>query len=66
MLLVALDYLGLSIAAKAAYVNITEIQTEVSWLPETGDFGIATVTIVTMSDDPDCLFGSVSGADCCV
>lgn len=59
MLLVALDYLGLSIAAKAAYVNITAVQTEASWQAETGDIGIVTVTLVTMSDEPDSLFGTV-------
>ena len=59
MLLVAIDYLGMSIAAKAAYVHILEVRSEVQWLPETGDVGIANITLITMSDDPDSLFGSV-------
>lgn len=66
MLLVAIDYLGMSIAAKAAYVNITEVKTDVLWLPEAGDVGIATLTVVTMSDDPDCLFGTVRPRCACV
>ena len=61
LLLVAIDYLGMSIAAKAAYVDITHVTYNAFWLPETGNIGVVNVTLKTMSDDADSLFGTVWG-----
>ena len=59
LLLVALDYLGLSSAMRVVCMGIARVQTGVHWLPDAGDMGIANISLVTMSEDPDSLAGNV-------
>ena len=59
LLLVMLDLLDLSSAARIVCINITDVHTEIMWLPAAGDVGTANISLVTMSEDPDGLFGEV-------
>lgn len=53
MLLVALDHMELSHAARIVCINITAVQTGSLWLPETGDIGSAAVSLLSISENFD-------------
>ena len=62
LLLVALDHLDLATAAQTVCINIAEVQTSRKWMPDVGDFGVANITLLIVSENPDGLFSEVQTA----
>ena len=59
LLAVGMDYLGFNMAADTAFITLERVSTGVAWHPEKGEVDIVNVTLLTMSDNYQQLFGLV-------
>ena len=57
-----MDYLGFNLAANTAFIVIEEVSTAMDWDGAQGQLGVVNVTLLTMSDNHEMLFGLVRSA----
>ena len=60
LLAVCMDYLGFNLAANTAFIVIEHVSTAQDWDNSQGQLGVVNVTLLTISDNNEALFGLVS------
>ena len=59
LLAASMDYLGFNTAADTAFISLERVASKLAWDPELGEIGLVSITLLTMSDNYQQLFGIV-------
>lgn len=59
LLAVCMDYLGFNLAANTAFIVIEHVSSAMDWDNSQGQLGVVNVTLLTVSDNNEVLFGLV-------
>ena len=54
-----MDYLGFNMAADTAFISLERVSSAATWDPELGEIDVVNITLLTMSDNYQQLFGVV-------